>query len=312
MRANSSIIGPKQPVGDEIASGLFSLNGVGREIPTTTGWPPLKVGFALGNSTYMNKFLNINDYETGPQGIDFSPDGTHLLVTGVQTDGWDQWLCSIPFDISSATYVTTTSSAETSPMSCRWGDNGFKAYLCGNGADKVAYVPLTTAYDISTAGTEVQSDRLNNLNPNGASDTNPSGLFFKPDGTKVFTCNPNYDNVNEYSLTGNAWDISSGNMSFENTFSLSSQVSEPHEIFFKPDGTKFYILGRYQAKIFQYSCPTAWSLTNASYDSVSASFPSSDVGTTLGGMTFSVTGKKLYIVGSGNDKIYQYSVEADK
>ena len=311
MRANNSIIGPKQTVNDEIASGMFSLNGVGREI-STTGWPPLKVGFALGNLTYANKFLEVKTYETAPEGIDFSPDGTHLLVMGSTGDAWDQWLCSNPFDVTSATYVTTTSSVESNPKACRWGDNGYKAYTCGNTNDKISYVPLTTAYDISTAGTEVSSDRLNNLNPNGASDTNPSGLFFKPDGTKVFTCNPTYDNVNEYSLTGNAWDISSGNMSFENAFSVSSQDTEPHEIFFKPDGTKFYILGRNQNKVFQYSCPTPWSLTNASYDSVSATLDSTVVGTGLAGLAFSTSGRKLYVIGTTQDKIFEYSVEADK
>ena len=309
MRTNNGIIGPKQVLGDEVASGMFSLNGVGREL--ATGWPSLKIGYSLGNITYMNKSLgDLGD--SAPQGIDLSPDGTQLLVTGSASDGFQQLSLRTPFDISTGYHVTSwTSSAETTPFACRWGDNGYKAYLCGAVRDRISYVPLTTAYDISTAGTEVESDFLNTMN-SPFSEANPTGLFFKPDGTKVFTCNSNYDKINEYSLTGDPWDISSGNLSFENEFSVNSQETDPQEICFKPDGTKFYVLGRYQSKVFQYSCSTPWDLSTASYDTVSADIDSTLTGVNLAGMMLSVTGRKLYIVGIGNDTIYQYSIEADK
>ena len=80
-------------------------------------------------------------------------------------------------------------------------------------------------------------------------DINPKGLFFKPDGSKVYIIGQIGDDINEYSLS-TPWDIST--MTFVQGFDVSSQDVFPNDLFFKPDGSKVYIIGTEWKKINEY------------------------------------------------------------
>ena len=56
--------------------------------------------------------------------------------------------------------------------------------------------------------------------------------------------NPNAWNISEayYDVGADAWDISKAFYSGV-TFSVSGQTSAPQSVFFKPDGTKMYVIG---------------------------------------------------------------------
>jgi hypothetical protein len=88
--------------------------------------------------------------------------------------------------------------------------------------------------------------------------------------------------------------------------SISSQDSVPTGIRFNANGTKLFVVGASNDAVYQYNLPTAYRLTNSSYDSVSFSVSSQmqiprDV-------LFDNTGTKMYIASSGTDiRIYQYS-----
>jgi hypothetical protein len=89
------------------------------------------------------------------------------------------------------------------------------------------------AWDISTAS------YLQNFSV-AAQETVPRDLFFKPDGTKMYIVGSSGDDVNEYDLS-TAWDISTA--SYLQNFSVAAQETIPSGLFFKPDGTKMYIVG---------------------------------------------------------------------
>lgn len=101
--------------------------------------------------------------------------------------------------------------------------------------------------------------------------------------------------------------LSVADFTYDNvSFSVTSEDSNPFAIAFNADGTKMYILG-YSAKIiYQYSLSTGFDLSTASYDSVSFSVSSQDA--IPRGIAFNATGTKMYIVGSTNDSVYQYSL----
>jgi len=132
----------------------------------------------------------------------------------------------------------------------------------------------------------------------------PNGIAFNNDGTKMYIVGNGGDDVNQYSLS-TAFDISTA--SFDSvTFSVSSQDIYPAGITFNNDGTKMYIVGSTNDTVYQYSLSTAYDLSTASYDSVSFSVTSQD--TFPWGITFNNDGTKMYIVGIGNDTVYQYSL----
>lgn len=87
------------------------------------------------------------------------------------------------------------------------------------------------------------------------------------------------------------WDITNASYS-GNSFSVNSQEAAPRSVFFKDDGTKMYIYGSSGNDVNEYSLSTAWSVTTASYTTVSPALPLSAVR----GMFIGDSGTKLYII----------------
>lgn len=101
-----------------------------------------------------------------------------------------------------------------------------------------------------------------------------------------------------YSLSSASYDSVS--------FSITAQDDQPFGITFKPDGTKMYLVGNTGDRVYQYSLSTPWSLSTASYDSVSFSVSGQD-GNPMR-VAFNNTGTKMFLVGQLTDSLYQYSL----
>ena len=90
------------------------------------------------------------------------------------------------------------------------------------------------------------------------------------------------------------------------SFSVSSQDTSPNDLFFKPDGTVFYIVGA-STLGHQYTLSTAWDLSTASYASKSFDF-SSQASFDGMGLTFKPDGTKMYMSAESSGTVYQYSL----
>lgn len=148
-------------------------------------------------------------------------------------------------------------------------------------------------WDISTAALLVSKSVL--------PETQPSGVFFKPDGTVMFVVGQNQDRVSQWSLS-TAWDISTAT---QTTTFFISQDTGPLDLYFKPDGTIMYIVGNQLDNILQYTLSTPWDIGVVTFNT-SFSVTSRDLIPTA--MSFDDTGTKMYFTGATNDKIYQYSL----
>jgi len=91
-----------------------------------------------------------------------------------------------------------------------------------------------------------------------AQETIPQGIFFKPDGLKMYVIGFTGDDVNEYDLS-TAWDISSA--SFLQLFSVVAQETVPTGISFKPDGLKMYVVGNYGDNVYEYDLGIVTAIT---------------------------------------------------
>ena len=155
-----------------------------------------------------------------------------------------------------------------------------------------------SGWDLSTASYDNVSFSVS------SQESYPFGIFFKPDGTKMYMVGPTNRIVYQYSLS-TAWSISTA--SYDNvSFSVNSQDTDAIGIFFKPDGTKMYITGNTNDKVYQYSLSTAWSVSSASYDNVSFSVSSQEG--TPNGIFFKPDGTKMYVMGYSSGKVHQYSL----
>lgn len=90
-------------------------------------------------------------------------------------------------------------------------------------------------------------------------------LFIGNAGTKLYLTIGNH--IFQYSI--NNWDISTA--IYDNkAFNTLNYDSNPTALFFNNDGTKLYILGSQNNAVFQFSLSTAWDVSTATIDTVTA------------------------------------------
>ncbi len=267
-----------------VSQGTLLLDGAG-----TTGYD-------LANGAYSNKSFSLTAQESVPTGLFFKADGTKMYVVGSNGAEVNEFNLSTAWDVLTATYVQnfSVSAQEATPQDLFFKPDGTKMYVAGNTGDDINEYDLSTAWDISTA-TFLQSFSV------AAQDTQLRGLFFKPDGLKMYVAGNTGDDINEYNLS-TAWNVSTA--TFVQAFSISSQDTSPQAVFFKPDGTKMYVIGGVGVDINEYNLSTAWNVSTASY--VQAFSVSSEETVPLG-LFFKPDGYAMYIVGAANDTVYQYS-----
>ena len=198
---------------------------------------------------------------------------------------------SVAWNIASASYLQSFSVAaqDTAPRSVFFKPDGLKMYIVGSTNGNVYEYDLSVAWDISTAS-YLQSFSV------AAQDTASIGLFFKPDGLKMYVVGLLNDSVYEYTLSV-AWDITTA--SYLRSFSVTAQDPLPRQMFFRPNGTIMYITGLVNKSVFQYSLSVAWDITTAVYTQ-------SVVVSETSGVGFKPNGLVMYVVGSSNDAVFSY------
>lgn len=127
------------------------------------------------------------------------------------------------------------------------------------------YIPciISYAWDVYQATDDTFQGTPKNWKELKQDDTNMKSLAFKSDGTKMYTVGSTKDNVYQYKLT-TAWDVATAEL--EKTFYVGNKDNTPTSIAFKPDGSKMYVLGFSNLKIYQYTLTANWDIGSASFD----------------------------------------------
>jgi DNA-binding beta-propeller fold protein YncE len=263
----------------------------------------LGTAWNVSTASYVQNFSVFTQTGETPTKVEFKSDGTKMYVTSTTTDEIYEYALSSAWNISTASYSSIsyavgTITGETGLQGLAFADSGTKMYVIGTAIDRVLGFPLSTAWDLSTANSYYRSV--------AAQETNPNSVTFKTDGTEMYVLGTSGDDVNQYSVS-NAWSVQSA--SFVRVFLVSGQTgTTPTKVQFKDDGTKMYVLSNTNDAIYQYSLSTAWNISTASYDSVSFSVTSQEA--TPFGMFIGDSGTKLYVVGTTNNTVYQYTLSS--
>jgi hypothetical protein len=260
----------------------------------------------FGNSQYgtAKVFTPLSTNLTSENYIGMSKGGAVADTKGATVDiiGAIANLPNVYLDLSTASYENKSldvSSQETSPTGLFFKPDGLSAYICGQAADSVFQYTLTSAWDVSTGSYASKTFDFS------SQDTFPMGIFFKPDGTKMYMAGLLNEAIFQYSLS-TAWDVSTASYD-STTYSLGS--IGVRDVRFKPDGTKMYALGSAgDDALYQYSLSTAWDLSTTSYDSVTLPDLNDQEPTAVEGAAFNYDGTRVYIIGQGNDTVYQYNL----
>jgi DNA-binding beta-propeller fold protein YncE len=256
--------------------------------------------YDLAGASYDSVSFSVSGQDSFPSGITFNNDGTKMYMVGSTSDSVYQYSLSTAFDLNTASYDSVSfsvASQGTTPTSIIFNNDGTKMFMSGSSTDSVYQYTLSTAFDLSTASYDSVSFSV------VSQDTSPQGIVFNNDGTKMYMVGQDIDSVHQYSLS-TAFDLSTA--SYDSvSFSVASQEGAATAITFNNDGTKMYVVGAGSDSVYQYTLSTAFDLSTTSYDSVSLSVASQDTGPR--GIAFNNAGTKMYVVGSTNDSIYQYS-----
>ena len=226
----------------------------------------LSTGFDVSTASYTQSF-SVASQEISPSGIEFNTDGTKMFVVGFDGDDVNEYTLSTGFDVSTASYSQnfSVSTQETSPTDLAFNSDGTKMFVVGQTSDNVNEYHLTTGFDLSTASYDSNFSVT-------SQETNPHGLAFNTDGTKMFVVGTGGADVNEYTLS-TGFDVSTA--SYSQNFSVSAQDTAPKSIRFNTNGTKMFILGDTGDDINEYD------LTPGSVTLGTGSFASADVGKTI-------------------------------
>jgi hypothetical protein len=271
-----------------LGTGSFASTDVGKTIEGNGGVAVLTA--ADGSYVETTAFTDRSTIAAG----DWSLSGIEVSSTkGLRLS----FATNNTWNLAAAVYSQNFSvvSQDNQPRDLFFKPDGTKMYILGSAGDDVGEYNLSTAWDVTTS---VYSQNF----LVGYQDTNPTGMFFKPDGTKMYILGDSGNDVNEYNLS-TAWDVTTA--VYSQLFFIGNQEIYPTAIFFKPDGTKMYILGLSGDDVNEYNLSTAWDVTTSVH---SQDFYVGAQDTNPKGMFFKHDGTKMYILGDAGVDVNEYNL----
>ena len=235
--------------------------------------------------------------------------------------------------IADPTFVTFHEVRESRhALGITFNNDGTKMYIIastntgGSGvnntsSDFLAEYNLSAPYSLvnAQASASVKENNVRWKCGNGHSLINPAGVHFHPEGTLVFvtdgTGNTQHDACH-ISLT-TPYDVDTlteTTPTADNGFRLDSgdtDVSpsvdnDAYGIDFNLDGSKVFIVGEDENKIFEFTLPNKWDFKDAEYSG--NFFDTSTQMTVAGNLRFSKDGKQMFVNDQIDDKIFQWSL----
>ena len=250
------------------------------------------------STAVLNQSFSVAAQEFSPSSLRFNFDGSKMYVLGYSGDDVNEYDLSISWDVSTAVFLQnkTVAAQNSIPTGLFFRDDGLKMYVLGISTPEVNEYSLGIAWDISSAGfTRVFSGV-------SSQETTPFGLFFRPDGFKMYIVGQAGNDINEYNLS-TAWNISTA--VFNQSFSVASEDGNPAGLFFKPDGLKMYICGQDGDDINEYDLSTAWDISTAVFNQL---FPVDAYETSPTDVFFRDDGLKMYVIGIAGDAVLEYDI----
>lgn len=273
------------------ATGFQSFASLG----TNSGWN-------ISTAQVLQSF-SVAAEDASPRGMFFKPDGLKMYIAGDGGDDVNEYNLSTAWDVRTASYLQnfSISAQDLNPRGLFFSGDGLKMYITGDSNNNVYEYTLSSAWNISTAS-YIQSFSL-------VSQTDqPRGIFFKPDGLKMYVvgANPSPASVYEYNLSS-AWNISTA--SYLQGFSVQTQDSVPQGLFFKPDGLGMYLTGGINDNVLQYSIGTAWNVSTGAYvRALSVAGQETDPQSVF----FKPDGSVMYVDGTSSDRVWQYLLSSNQ
>ena len=225
---------------------LFSGDRI-REFNLSTPWNVSTLSQVNG--------LDVSDDFTYTTGVELSPDGVYMYVSGGQSGSYKivTYYLSTPWNILSASKIHQLST--NSPGGVRLKSDGRKIYILDlTTPDIIKQYDLSTPWDLSTrsGSTTAQLD-VNTI----TGDNNLLGFSFFEDGTKLFALGSDAQAIFEFDLS-TPWDLSTA--TYILSYFVGDKISEPCDVYIDSNRQKTFVAGNSPGnanRIHQYEITSA-------------------------------------------------------
>ncbi len=216
----------------------------------------LSTAWDVSTATFVDSTISIDG---DARDVRFNPDGTKMFVLGRSNDKVYAFSLSTAFDISTSSSINNFSvtSEEEEANGLAFNLDGTKMYVVGQDADYVNEYTLSKGFDLSTAVYAGDGERFFVR----GQESIPIDIDFNSDGTKMYVVGWEGNDINEYTLS-TAFDISTA--SFEDSFSVSSEDTDPAALAFSSDGTKMFVVGGDGEDVNEYTLSCYYGVVNCS------------------------------------------------
>jgi len=226
-----------------------------------------------------------------PISVSFKPEGDKMFIGDTNNFMIMEYDLSTPWDITTAVEIDSITLPNTiDPLDIFFRSNGRELFVTSEISSTITKFHLDISWSISSASHFENAFAL----------TIPSGftraISWKPDGTKfmVVITATDPDVIDEYTVP-NRWNTTGATKTA--SFIIEAIETNPSGMWWKPDGTRCYIIGADSDVITQLNISTPWDVSTMSDPSISfdlnAVIPALD---NSHGIYFRADGKKLYVV----------------
>ncbi len=286
------------------ANGTLSYSGTLRESFLNDGTVSGEINIGLLHTSFSNVGATLTagtDYNiTGiPNGLTpvitiNSSNSATFTLSGTASDHQNaQDVADLVFNFESSAFINSDVQYMINAVNHSTG-------IGINFDDNEPRIRYGSTFDLSTE----QPELTNHTFDFDGQDTSANGFTFNNDGTKLFMVGSENDAIYEYTV-GTPFDLSGTITYTGNSYDVSSEEPLPHDVNFNDDGTKMYVLGT-QDEVYQYNLSNPFDLSGTITLEGFFDFNQQDI--SADGIDFSADGLRLYMIGSFNDDIFQYSL----
>ena len=195
---------------------------------------------------------------------------------------------------------------EPIPTGIFFKPDGTRFFIIGSGVAgrKIQQYDLSTAWDVTT------STHAGNTATGALFHTNPNDLYITANGTSIYVPTANTtgaaNGILQFSLS-QAWNVQT--MSYVANVTTFARETAPTGLWFKPDGTRAYLVGTTADRIQQYDLSTPWSISTATYNAnVNPNISGGPANPAYQSVSLNSSGDVIYIVESGRSILYSFNL----
>lgn len=247
--------------------------------------------FGTWNLTYCSyDSISLNTQDAVVTDMQWSWNGSKMYELGTAAANTIyQYSCTTAWDLSTCTYDTVSIAAQDGDSrGIFWKSDGTKLWEIGLTSDKIYEYTCTTAWSLATCS-HAAGDWI------GTNTTASTGIFWKPDGTRVYECGVSQFWQHD---CGTPWEITSCVNNSDYIHSRGAITA----LFWETNGMYLYELAT--NIVYQYDCGSdPWNVGAC----VNITTGYSIQGVASRGLVFSDIGSKMYEADDNNNKFYQHT-----